>query len=751
MAEYYESDTGVSQVSGVEGEVKSRPEDYKSSYEKCKRWKQEIEFAEGSPEYEEWEERCKMIRQRYKNEASIDDYMENNTHRYAILWSNIQTMRPALYSRTPIPYIRRRYKDNDPVARVSAEILERANKYTIDEDETFDQTMSDAVNDFLLFGKAWTWNRYEFEEENGQIVNQKVVTDHVSVEDIIHNPAQGPHGIRWIARKSYMRRDQLEDFFKDVDEEKIARIPLDHRMSGGSETRGGYEGEGDGKTDAFGRACIYEIWDKESEKVYWISKSFNELIDESEPPLKLKDFFPCPNPLIGTRSGSMNPTPDYIQYRDQAMELDELTTRIYYLTRALKNNFAYDAGCDELGRLLIEGNENQGFPSKNWPQHQKSGGFRGMMEFLPIENTAQVLQSCLQARSEVLNVIYSVTGIADIIRGASNPLETAKAQQIKGKFATLRLSERQESVQRFVRDNLRIRSEIISEMFEPQVLLQMVNFPTLSPMDQQIAGQAVALLRTEPIRCYKIEIETDSTVAVDEDVDRKERSSFTQSLGQFFNSGLPLMQAYPAFGPVMSNLLMFNIRGMKVGRTLEGEIESALSAFVQQAQNPPPAPPDPKMMAEQQKMQLKQQEFQLKVQESQAEMQLEMQKLQGERALKGQELQVAMQGVAQEYQAKLQKIETDYNIKLQKMQMDSETKIKQAVIEAMADQKVAMINSAETPGERIEALSRESKEPVNLTINMPSSESKIARIETLPDGSKQAFLETVGRENGGGM
>lgn len=737
MADY---DVELSSQTGDEGEEKTRPQDYKSEREICQRWKREIEFAERSEEYKEWLERCGTIRQRYKNEKDGEIHRD---HRYAILWSNVQTMRPALYSRTPVPFIRRRYKDNDAVARVAAEVLERANKYTLDEDEGFDSTIQDAVDDYLLFGKGWTWNRYEFEEQGGKIVHQKVITEHVPCDEILHNPAKGPKGIRWIARKNYMRRDQLEKFFKDVDKKVLKEIPLDHKLSGGNKD-GGDEGEGDGKSDAFGRACIYEIWDKESKQVYWISKSYPDLIEQRDPPLDLQDFFPCPNPLIATRSGSMNPTPDYIQYQDQALELDELTTRIYYLTRAIKVNFGYDQACVELGQLLNDTVENQGIPVKNWPQFQRTGGFKGTMDFLPIDATAQVLEYCLKARGEVLNTIYAITGIADIIRGNSNPTETATAQQIKGRFATLRLSERQLSVQRFVRDNLRIRSEIIGELFEPGTLRAMVNFETLPESDQPIYKDAIELLKNEPIRCYRIEIETDSTVAVDEDVDRRERAAFTQSLGQFFQAGLPLVQSYPAFGRFMSAVLLFTARGMKVGRTLEGELQEALEEFTEQSKQPPPQPPDPKVVAQQQQLALKQQEFQLKVKEMQADFQLEVQKLQSDRQLKEREVQIEVQKLAAEHQKNLQKIQMDYQAKLQKMEKDAEAKVQVAIIQAMAAQNAAQVENAKKDAETArESVSKDAREPVNFVVNMPTPGKQVARFETLADGSRQAVLEPM--------
>ena len=69
------------------------------------------------------------------------------------------------------------------------------------------------------------------------------------------------------------------------------------------------------------------------------------VLDEGDPHLELREFFPCPKPAYGTvQRGSLVPVPDVLQYRDQLEELNLLTGRIHALSDALEVKGFYPAG-----------------------------------------------------------------------------------------------------------------------------------------------------------------------------------------------------------------------------------------------------------------------------------------------------------------------------------------------------------------------------------------------------------------------
>ena len=78
----------------------------------------------------DWTARSKRIITRYKDERpALPDQVIDR--KFAILWSNIQTLGPAVYARTPEPVVTRRYKDSDPVGRYASEVLERGISYSM--------------------------------------------------------------------------------------------------------------------------------------------------------------------------------------------------------------------------------------------------------------------------------------------------------------------------------------------------------------------------------------------------------------------------------------------------------------------------------------------------------------------------------------------------------------------------------------------------------------------------------------------
>lgn len=144
---------------------------------------------------------------------------------------------------------------------------------------------------------------------------------------------------------------------------------------------------------------------------------------------------------------------------------------------------------------------------------------------------------------------------------------------------------------------------------------------------------AVALLRNDVLRSFRIDIETDSTIAIDEQAEKQQRSEFVQSAGTFLERALPVAQAVPSLAPFLGEMMMFFVRGFRAGRNLESSLENALTKLMeQQKQPPPPPPPDPAMVKIQAEAQIKAAELQLK----QAELQLKAE----DRRLKEAELKI---------------------------------------------------------------------------------------------------------------
>ena len=347
--------------------------------------------------YKRWEARADRIVKKYKDDSRYD---RNPNARFNILWSNVQTIQPAIFARLPRPDVSRRFRDNDPIGRVASMMLERALEFEIEHYGDYKSAMNNAVLDRLLGGRGVSWVRYEphFEADEGgepddgyeitedadeaetpegeavespeRIEYECAPVDYVHWKEFGHSPgARTWEEVTAVWRKVYMSRPALVERFG---EEIGGKVPLDTKPA---DDKNSYKSE-----VGVYEALIYEIWDKETGKVFWISKSLGKIIDERDDPLQLENFWPCPKPLYSTlTTDSLEPIPDFVIYQDQARELDTLCDRIDGLINALKVRGVYDASSSELQRLFSEGENNTLIPVQNWMAFAEKQGMKGCL------------------------------------------------------------------------------------------------------------------------------------------------------------------------------------------------------------------------------------------------------------------------------------------------------------------------------------------------------------------------------------
>jgi len=629
-------------------------------------------------EFKKWEARAEKIVKRYRDDNRSQH--TNETAKFNILWSNVQTLIPAVYAKLPKAVAERRFGDNDPVGRVASELIERALDYEIEHYPDFRATMRYAVEDRFLGGRGTAWVRYEphvrtldtpedglqvtedIENERaegqtpegaenpenqdytaGETEPQEEIeyecapTDYVHWKDFGHSVARTWEEVTCVWRWVYMTREALTERFG---EKMSKKIPLDS----GPETLKTYGQSNKERT----RAKICELWDKETGKVYWFTKNYNELIDERDDPLELEGFFPCSKPLYSTTtSDTLIPVPDFVLYQDQANELDILSDRIDGLVKALRIRGVYDASQPALQRLLTEGDNNTLIPVDKWMQFSEKGGLKGAIDILPIDELANALLNCYRARTEIKAQIYEITGISDIIRGASAASETATAQQIKGQYAGLRLRSMQEEVALFASELIRLKAQVMCSKFQPQTILAYAAAAQMSQPDQQMIPQAMQLMQDNPLRNFRIEVDADSLVQLDEQQNKRDRVEFLTAFGSFMREALPVGQQSPEMVPMLVELIKFGIGGFKQAKPIEGVLDVALEQMKQKqqqsaGQTTQPSPEMIKMQADTQAAQAKAQaEMQIEQMKMQHSAQLEQQKLQFEGQLKAAELKAA--------------------------------------------------------------------------------------------------------------
>src|SRR6188768_626229 len=345
------------------------------------------------------------------------------------------------------------------------------------------------------------------------------------------------------------------------------------------------------RNDPWEKAAVFEIWDKQTKCAYWHVMGMDVILDYKEDPLRLKTLFPCPQPLMANLTTSaFLPRADYLMAQDQYQQIDELTTRIKYLTKACKVVGVYDKNSTPIGRVFQEGMENQMIPVDNWAAFAEKGGLKGQMDFVPIEIIAAVIEKLTEQREVIKANLYEVLGIGDILRGITDPDETLGAQELKAQFGGNRLQFKQQQIGAWVAGGQRIRAQIICDRFQPQTIMQRSNIEH-SP-DAKMAQEAVGFLKESgDDKFYRISVESETMAMVDWAQERDSRSQFMEAVGSFVMAVTPLIQAKPAAGPVVLQMMKWGLGGFRVSKEIETVLDQAIAA----AQQPDPEKerPDP--------------------------------------------------------------------------------------------------------------------------------------------------------------
>lgn len=686
-------------------------------------------ISEYDREFKKWEGRVEKIIKRYRSDRPANA----DGAKFNVLWSNVQVLVPATFSKVPRPDCSRRFRDNDPVGRVAALLIERGLDYEIQHYPWYKASLKQCVLDRFLGGRATAWVRYEpsFKKadatgipEDGLEVTEDVEAeedeqpqevldyectpiDYVHWKDFGHTVARTWEEVDAVWRKVYMTRAQCEERFEDGD-----KIPLDSKPDKSNK---------DYTSDATSKALIYEIWCKSKKKAYWLSKTLGKFVDEKDDPLQLEQFFPCPRPLFATLTNdTLVPVPDFVIYQDQANELDILSDRIDGLIKALKVRGVYNAEFKELARLFTEGENNSLIPVSAWNAFAEKQGLKGAIDIVDITPIASALVDAYKAFAEISSKIDQLSGVIDVMRGSVDPDEKLGQTQMKGNTSSLRLRSMQKSVAEFASELLQIMSQVICGQYEVKTILQIAAADQLSPEDKQVLPQAIELLlgeravnpeappSTNPLRSFRIEVDADSLVEMDEQQEKQDRMEFLKANGDFMTSATQMMEkAGPAaadLAPVIMELWKFGVTAFKVGKTVESVIDQCADKLRQAAMNPPPPQPNPEMVKiqaqqqlEQSKLQGQQQADAAKLQAEQAKAQIDGQIRQSEIAAEDARNQREQQAEAirenaanaldqrrldQEHARKQQEITEKYSFEQWKTENDNRAKIEIAEITA---------------------------------------------------------------------
>ena len=645
-------------------------------------WLEELQRS--GKRLEAWLKTAKRIVAIYEAEKAED-------YQYNILYANTETLAPALYNSVPRPVVQRRFRDTDTLGKAVSAVTQRTLEYLLDDNlsaaASFDDLMKSSVLEALVPGWGVVWVSYEadFESVYGEsdsaeheateppewekVENERIIGEHIPYDRFRHGYGKKWCEVPWVARLHVMTKAEIISNFG----EQFADVPVS-KPEARDDRESAMGAREQSPADPVGN--VWEIWDKSSRKVYFVMEGCERYLKALDDPLNLSGFFPCPRPLTFVQKiKELTPVPLYSLYEEQAKELNAVTVRINKIVRALKVRGMYDATVEGLDKVLSS-DDNTLVPAQNVAALVSQGmTLEKSIWLMPIEKLIAVLQQLYQQREQVKQVIYELTGIADIMRGSSAASETLGAQQIKETWGTLRMKRLQKEVGRFARDCLRMMVEL-SKHFSPETLKAMtgLQFPAAAEkmqaqaqmqqamMQAQMTGQQPpppppelmgmmqsptwedihAVINDDILRSFKVDIETNSTVDAEATEDKQQIAEVMNAISQFLNGVAPLVEQGSMPFDVAKEILLTIVRRFRFGPEVEDKLTKMAA---------PQPKPDPNVQKVQAQLELDKQQAELDMRGKQMELQMRERELQMEMEFKQQEHQLKLLELQQRQEA----------------------------------------------------------------------------------------------------
>lgn len=644
---------------------------------------------------------------------------------FDVFWANIEILKPAIYAKPPRIVVSPRFKDGSRSDKTVAELIERVLNSEFERSD-IDQVMLDMRDDLAIINRGVDWITYE---------DEGICIEHLDRVDFLHEPARKWTEVSWVARCAYMTRQQMADRFRKKSGqayEQASFLTKRNHQDIGSE-------------DGSEKAAVWEVWSKADEKVYWVAEGVDVFLDESNPHLDLSNGFPCPRPAYGSKQRrSLIPVPDYIRYESLLDNINETTVKIYDLLRQVKVRGLIPAGGDVGSALETAINEETSAMFIPVPAAAMMGaGASGLIQWVPIDMIAETISGLIAARQQFFEDFYQLSGISDIMRGATDSGETLGAQRLKGQYGSVRVRDKIDELVRVARDTAYIAAEIICDNYTKEELIEIgqMDIPSRSEIDnkileientakseleelgsqmeqaapqlmeqgpeaiqqaeqsfseqqQQIIAKyspfldqlrntvviedVMSVIKDKRTRGLVIDIETDSTIMIDEMAEKQSRAEFLQAFSTASGSIQPLLMAGEEGAKLAGAMLKFSLQPFNVSRELDAMIDDfidkapefaaqqgegdAVSDELVAAQNKlaeaEMAKAQAQMMKVQSDAQLKQAELQGKMQE----MQLKYEKDKAGFEIDAGKLQLQLSKQEQEFEAKMAELDAKQNL-----------------------------------------------------------------------------------------
>jgi len=510
------------------------------------------------------------------------------------------------------------------VIETAASVMEKALEVVV-EDEHSSEAVKMAVKDVLLPGRGVCRVRWKPIMEDKPVtagdgatplpeggvpgappptepvkVWESVGDEYVYWEDLLVDPVRQAADTEWVAFRHLFTEKQLEAEFEGSPQYELMRekgrlgdlYKWTEESAAKSAVGGGSPMKSAEKLgDHIKKAMVWEIWSRRTREIIWFIRETTGVVLRVDPDsLSLEGFFPIPVPMLAIRTSDTRiPRAFFDLYARLAADLDETSERISMLTKQIKVRGGYNSASREIAGIL-RADDGKMIPVDG--VDMLTGGLQSHIWLVPIDVWMQALDKLYLAREQQKQAIYEIMGISDIMRGATKASETATAQRIKGSMGVNRLDDAKTQTDNFVRDLLRLKAEVIGQNFSPETLEAMTG--------EAVTPEVMDILRSDFGRMCSIDIESDSTVAVDEQAEQQAMAMVMQSVQAVMQGAVAMLQTGLLPPPMimqlsleMLKMFLHPVRYSRGVVELIDEFQDQLSAQIGMMAMMPPGAPQP--------------------------------------------------------------------------------------------------------------------------------------------------------------
>lgn len=668
-------DSKTEPASNTPNPAENAPEEKKDERSTIQYWLKWIKSSKENSKAKRHRDETKRAWAEYEKEIdkSAVEGGSYNERSYPIYWASSKTIEPAYRARTPKLCTDRRFGLNDSVALTASLIAERLATNLI-ESCSYDEVITKAVAEFIHGDKATVQLVYDaeildkpvrknlqanddgnyldeegmpyddevFEDEQGYYGNaqsKEIGKQYISLapacyDEVLHTPdAKCQSEILDLAFYFCLSKDEALKRFPDLEGKNV-----NWKTRKGDSDEEYQEKEG---VDLPGKFIDgWEIWCKHTKNVYWVSPTGYpaDFLDVKPDPYELKDFFPAPAFIIGSPPAKhLYPTPAYVHLAETIDQLHKCYSKVFNLIKSIRRRAIVDGSNPEVLQAFEDLGDQEFVTIQNLNALVEKGGIQNLIWYIPVQELVQAITELNALDGQFRNNFNEWFGVPDILRGVSDPLTTATAEQIASNAAHDRFRYHKLLIQKLERDAIEKMLDLALKVYSDEKIARIVGFTYMQPDQQQAFPEALALLRNDEERLIRIDIETDSTSFVNEIQDNQHRTQVFQTLMAGMKEITSMLQVSPQYAAVALHAVMSVLDGLKGSKEFTEELKGYTQQLIDQAMNPPPQepPPDYEMlkiqvmqMSEQSKMfalQIKQHESQAALQKDNYELTLKQQ------------------------------------------------------------------------------------------------------------------------------